>query len=182
MKILCVSDSHLENNILQNITNHYPLMDFYIHCGDSSLNIEAPLLKKYIVVKGNHDDAPFENQILITLDKYRCLILHGNGMNLYIGYQELLEYMETHHIDICFHGHTHIPTFYQQGNKTIINPGSTMINRASYGFGTYAIVTLEDGIAVSFYHHTTFEDCTSLALSDGTKTLEAFRQINNKER
>lgn len=181
MKILCLSDSHLENDILQKVTNHYPSMDMYIHCGDSSLPIGDLLLKKYLVVKGNHDEEAYKEQIMITIDKYRCLILHGNGMNVYAGYETLLKYMNKNKIDICFHGHTHIPVFYQKNNKIIINPGSVMINRASYGFGTYAIVNIEDSITVSFYHHTTFSECTTLALEEGKKTLQTFRQLINKE-
>ena len=182
MKILCVSDSHLENDILKNITNRYPTMDMYVHCGDSSLPIHNTLLTKYLVVKGNHDDADFQEEIIVTIKNYRFLIIHGNKWSVYQGYDELLAYMKSNSIDICFHGHSHVPTFYRQDNKTIINPGSTMINRASYGFGTYAIITIEDSIAVDFYHHITHQKCTKLALEDGKKTLDAFKQLLKKKR
>lgn len=181
MKILCISDSHLENAILKNITATYPSMDMYIHCGDSSLPVDDPLLDNYLVVKGNHDDADFKEEIIVSIAKYRCLIIHGNKWNIYKDYKDLLGYMEKNKIDICFHGHSHVPTFYQKNNKTIINPGSTMINRASYGFGTYAIVTIEDTIEVKFYHHISHKECTKLAISDGKKTLQAFKKLIKKE-
>ena len=59
MNILVVSDSHLFGNDLQRITKLYKnKVDFMIHCGDSSLTLEDPLIHQYdIVVKGNHDVA-----------------------------------------------------------------------------------------------------------------------------
>lgn len=61
MKILVVSDSHLIGDDLQRVTHLYKeKVDLMIHCGDSSLPLNDPIIKKFdIVVKGNHDDAAF---------------------------------------------------------------------------------------------------------------------------
>ena len=58
MKMLVVSDSHMYNDILENITNKWKnKVDLLVHCGDSSLLPDNPLLKDYdIVVHGNHDE------------------------------------------------------------------------------------------------------------------------------
>lgn len=180
MKILCVSDSHLDNEILANITNRYPDMDYYIHCGDSSLVKEDPLLAKYYVVEGNHDSHCFSNSIILEVANYRCLITHGHLEQVYYGYEKIVEYMKKEKIDICFHGHTHVPTFEKIDGKYIINPGSTMINRASYGFGTYAIITLDEQLKISFFHHITHQECTKQVLEEGKKTLQEFKQILKK--
>lgn len=180
MKILCVSDSHLENDILKNITDHYKQMNCYIHCGDSSLPKDDPLLEKYYVVEGNHDYPDFPQDIILQIGRYRCLITHGHHYKVYYGYDELLSYMDKENIDICFHGHTHVPTYYTNHDKIIINPGSTMINRASYGFGTYAIVTIDATVTIQFYHHITHEECTELVLAEGKKTLQEFYQLLKK--
>lgn len=180
MQILCVSDSHLENDILKEITNRYSKMDYYIHCGDSSLDEEDPLLMSYYVVKGNHDISNFPQDIILQLGKFRCLITHGNHYHVYYGYDRLLEYMKKEDIDLCLHGHTHVPTYLKQDRKVIINPGSTMINRASYGFGTYAIISLNQDVEVHFFNHISHQECTEMVLKEGKKTLQEFYQLLKK--
>lgn len=182
MQLLVVSDSHLQNDLLKNITNKYPNMDYYLHCGDSSLEKDDPLLEKYLTVNGNHDKlGTFKTNIIITAGKYNCLITHGNNFNIYYGNEQLLAYMNDYHLDIAFHGHTHVPSYYVANNKYIINPGSIMINRGNYGFGTYAIVTIDDNnIKVTYYHSSTFKECSKLVLRDGKLMLEEFKNYFKK--
>ena len=46
MRYLVVSDTHMYNDIFENITKHfYEHVDIMIHCGDSSLPCHDPLLK-----------------------------------------------------------------------------------------------------------------------------------------
>ena len=179
MRLLIVSDSHMQNEHLQNITNSYPDMDYYLHCGDSMLENDDPLLEKYLTVNGNHDKpGTFVSKIIFRVGKYKCLITHGNDFNVYYGYDELIAFMNHNDLDIAFHGHTHVPAYNIIGNKHIINPGSILINRGSYGFGTFAIVTItDDNIIVNYYHHTYFKECNDLVLRDGMIMLEQFKQI-----
>ena len=179
MKLLILSDTHLQNDLLKNITDKYPGMDYYIHCGDSSLKNDDPLLKKYLTVNGNHDrPGTFKTNIIFNAGKYRCLITHGNKFNIYYVNEQLLAFMKKKHIDIAFHGHTHVPAYTIIENKYIINPGSVMMNRSSYGFGTFAIVTIiNDELEIKYYHSSTFEECTDLVLNDGILMLEEFKKI-----
>lgn len=179
MQLLVLSDTHLQNDLLKKITDKYPNMDYYIHCGDSSLENNDPLLSKYLTVNGNHDQlGTFKTNIIFTAGKYRCLITHGNKFNIYYGNEQLISYMKQNHLDIAFHGHTHVPAYTIIENKHIINPGSVMINRGSYGFGTFAIVTIdENNIDVKFYHSSTYEECSKDVLSDGLIMLEEFKKI-----
>lgn len=179
MQLLVLSDTHLQNDLLKKITDRYPNMDYYIHCGDSSLKNNNPLLTKYLTVNGNHDQlGTFNINIIFKAEKYRCLITHGNKFNIYYGNDQLITFMKKKHIDIAFHGHTHVPVCSVIENKYIINPGSVMINRGSYGFGTFAIVSIiKDNIDVKFYHSSTFEECTDLVLNDGKLMLEKFKSI-----
>ena len=56
-----------------------------------------------------------------------------------------------------------------------------MMNRGSYGFGTFALVSIEDDkIDVHFYHHTTFEEVDQVVLEEGLATLEEFKQLIHK--
>ncbi|MCI9130455.1 YfcE family phosphodiesterase [Thomasclavelia cocleata] len=179
MQLLIISDTHLQNDLLKKITNHYPNMDYYIHCGDSSLEKNNPLLNKYLVVKGNHDKpGVFDTNIVFKVENYNCLITHGNNFNIYHGNEELISYMKKNNLDIAFHGHTHVPAYNIVDNKLIINPGSVMINRGSYGFGTYAIVKIVNSyIDVKFYHSITFEECSKKVLEEGILMLEEFKKI-----
>ena len=48
MRILVVSDSHMYNDILDDITKRWKnKVDLLVHCGDSSLLPNDPLLKDY---------------------------------------------------------------------------------------------------------------------------------------
>lgn len=176
MNILVVSDSHLFGNDLQRITKLYKnKVDFMIHCGDSSLTLEDPLIHQYdIVVKGNHDDAAFP--------KYRVYqdicVTHGHYYNVNYGYDDLIKLCQSHHCHLCLHGHTHVPTHQIHQGIHFINPGSLMMNRGSYGYGTYALVNYENNhTQVTYYHHQTDHPVDESILIEGLELLDEFKQL-----
>lgn len=176
MKILVLSDSHCFNDHLQRITQKYKnKVDLMIHCGDSSLSIDDPLLSPFdIVVKGNHDDADFPRFV----NKYHICVTHGQYYHVYAGYDELIQLCQQLDSHICFHGHTHVPTHQVHQHIHFINPGSIMMNRGSYGYGTYAIVIIEDDfINVEFHHYETDELCDQKILDEGYELLEEFKKM-----
>lgn len=176
MKILVVSDSHLYGRDLQRITELYTSkVDLMIHCGDSSLPSDDPLLLQYdIVVKGNHDDAPFD---IYSVYQDIC-VTHGHKYHVYEGYQELIQLCKEHQCLICFHGHTHVPTHQIIEGIHFINPGSLMMNRGSYGYGTYAIVVYQNqNVKVSYYHHQNDTLCSNDILDEGLELLEEFKKL-----
>ena len=85
----------------------------------------------------------------------------------------------TYRDDYGYNGRLLVPFNYTIiENKYIINPGSVMMNRSSYGFGTFAIVTIiNDELEIKYYHSSTFEECTDLVLNDGILMLEEFKKI-----
>lgn len=178
MRYLVVSDTHMYNDIFERITkNFHEQVDVMIHCGDSSLTPDDQLLTGYHVVRGNHDTSGFPDKIILG----NILITHGHLFHVYHGYKELLDFCHEYHIQYCFHGHTHVPTHQFIEGVHFINPGSTMMNRGSYGFGTFALASIEnDKIDVHFYHHQTFEQVDEMVLSEGLKTLEEFKQLLHK--
>lgn len=176
MKILVVSDSHLFGDDLKRVTFIYKnQVDLMIHCGDSSLPIDDPLIKEYdIVVKGNHDNAPYPH----FMTYQDICVTHGQYYGVYYGYDELIDLCQKHHCYICFHGHTHVPTYQIHQSIHFINPGSLMMNRGSYGYGTYAIVTiLNDEIQVDYYHHHTDQIVDNNILDEGHDLLEEFKTL-----
>lgn len=173
-KILLLSDTHQYNEIFDKL--NYNDYDYLIHCGDSSLQISDPFLNNFFVVKGNHDEEKFPEEIIIEIYEQRYLITHGHLFNVYISYDELLQYMDANNIDVCFHGHTHIPIYKCINNKVIINPGSTMINRGQMGIGTYAVLTVDDNIHIDFYNSKNNE---SVSIDEINKNSLILNDIQN---
>lgn len=179
-KILLISDSHLENEILKNIIDFHSNIDIYIHCGDSCLCYNHPLLNQFIVVRGNHDEDQhlFYNRFL-TVENFRILVTHGHLYDVYNTYTKICNEAKQLKCNLIFHGHTHIATSTLIDNIRIINPGSIMFNRGSYGFGTYAIVTIDqEKCYCNFYHHLTHKIVDNIVINDGITTLNQLKNIS----
>lgn len=179
MRILVVSDSHYFNDQLTKILDHYKNnVDLIIHCGDSSLDKDDSILNHILCVEGNHDHSQFPNYIIHN----NILITHGHLYNIYNGYDELIQLCKDNHCHICFHGHTHIPSYQVIDNIHFINPGSTMINRGSYGFGSFSIVDiLSNSLNIHFYRNDNFENC-DYVLKEGLDLLEELKEFVTKNK
>ncbi|BBH26558.1 phosphoesterase [Intestinibaculum porci] len=177
MKYLIVSDPHMENTILQNIISHeQDHVDTMFCLGDTSLKASDPLLAPFrLVVRGNHD---YDDHFPYTITYNQILLAHGHTYKVYYGYDMLLKAAKENHCQIVLHGHTHVPTHQIIEGIHFINPGSVMINRGSYGFGTYAILETNP-FAIHFYHHTTFEEVKPEILEEGLQTLEEFKKLTS---
>lgn len=176
MKILAISDSHYYNEDLNRILKKYKnSVDCIVHCGDSSLKQDDLLIKQMdIVVKGNHDDEDFP---IYEIYNHIC-VTHGHYYNVYKNYDELLKLCKDNNCFLCIHGHTHVPTFQIYKQIYFINPGSLMMNRGSYGFGTYAIINLDNNqINVDFFHHHTDMHVSNDILTEGLELLDEFKKL-----
>lgn len=175
MKILLISDSHLYEDYLSKVVDKYKnRVDYIIHCGDSSLSKNDPLLKTIdIVVLGNHD--------IIDLPKYaifnNIFVTHGHLYDVYRDYNQLIKICKENNYTVCLHGHTHVSTHLIHEGIHFINPGSLMMNRGSYGYGTYAILDICDSFNVTFYNHITHEICPQSILDEGLDLLEQFKKL-----
>lgn len=180
-KILVVSDTHMENELFSAITTYHQDCDYFVHCGDSSLSYNDPLLNGYITVIGNHDDDPhFDTYRFLKVEDRRILITHGHLYNVYQSYELLYQKAKQMNCSLVLHGHTHIPHIQTIHNITFINPGSVMFNRSHYGYGTYAIVSIDhDQVITHFYHHETHEMVDKIVLTDGIKMLKEFGFTEN---
>lgn len=177
MKILILSDTHMNNDILEDILSYRKDCDLIIHCGDTSLPYHNKYKEIDYIVKGNHDYDENYPTFIIHDD---LLITHGHLYNVYKNYDQLITLCKENNIHYCFHGHTHVPTLQVHEGITFINPGSTMINRGSYGYGTYAIASIDkDSCTCHFYHHITHE-CVDTILEEGYTLLEEFKKLVNE--
>lgn len=180
MKVLVISDSHLYGDDLKRVVEKYKKhVDMMIHCGDSSLPQNDSLMQLFdIVVKGNHD---IDEYPIYQIERDLC-VTHGHYFHIYSGYNELIAFCEKNHCKICFHGHTHVPTHQIHHGIHFINPGSLMMNRGSYAYGTYAIVDYNDSfVDVRYYHHHDDTLCPAKILIEGEELLEEFKIIAKKQ-
>lgn len=58
-----------------------------------------------------------------------------------------------------------------------MNPGSLMVNRGSYAYGTYAIINLFNDIQITFYRSDDDSICPDTILLEGLAQLEEFKKI-----
>lgn len=180
MKLLVISDSHLYEEYLPRVIEKYRNeVDYILHCGDSSLDHDDAILKKIdVIVLGNHDITDFPKYKILD----NIFITHGHLFDVYSGYEKLIEICKENKCSICFHGHTHVPTHQIHEGIHFINPGSLMMNRGSYGYGTYAILDISDQILdLSFYNHVNDELCSQVILHEGLELLEEFKRFASKK-
>lgn len=142
MKILLVSDSHGDHEVLEKLYRQYPKMDLYLHAGDSQENPYS--LVPFISIKGNCD---YDNNFLANLK------LNTPYGYLYIQhlpyFQE--EILNDESIKIIIYGHTHKKDFRKVNNRYYINPGSTTLPRDQEK-GSYCILKIDAlGVDATFF-------------------------------
>ena len=131
MKILLVSDSHGNEELLKQLVRQYPKMDYYLHAGDSGLDRDS--LYPFESVRGNTDYYPFDELIRINTSMGYLLIKHKPWFTN--------EQIKDNHFLI--NGHTHEYRIYSEGEKTFLNPGSLTLPRDGSN-GTYMIIEIEN--------------------------------------
>lgn len=151
-EVLILSDSHGLTTELQDIQERHDVQA-YIHCGDSELSLDSPLLAPYYTVRGNCDwNAPFPEDEVVEIGGLRIFITHGhlygvkrNVMNLQYRAEELAA-------DIVCFGHSHIAYTEKIGEQLFINPGSIRLPR-KIDIPTYAIMRWKtrENITVQYY-------------------------------
>lgn len=148
-KVIVLSDSHGLVNELESIYKfHQDESNFFIHCGDSALSKNHPVLKPYFCVRGNCDFSNFPNELILHIENKKILIVHGHHHDIRYNYDTLYNYAKSHNCELVFYGHTHYPEVYRYKDITFINPGSVLANRGIRG-KTYAIVDIDnDNISV----------------------------------
>lgn len=156
MKLLIVSDSHGDDQILQTLVEHYEgQVDALIHCGDSELSWTDPLRSHFIIVQGNMDfDQDFPLQETTTIADQKILVVHGHRYGVNFGLEQLSLLAQEQAANLVFYGHTHQLACVMDQGRLFLNPGSISQPRGRFVSlrGTYAIVEVADGqIQVQYY-------------------------------
>ena len=126
MKVLIMSDSHGltdEINIIKERHKHDVMT--MIHCGDSELAKNDPVMSGLMAVRGNCDrDSNYPNTVVEEIAGKRFLITHGHLFNVKTTLLNLsLKGEEAEANIICF-GHSHAAGSEFIDGKLYINPGS----------------------------------------------------------
>lgn len=143
IKILVVSDSHGNEEILKNLYYKHQDCSYFLHLGDSQ--IPSFCLQPFISVKGNCDFEDYPPFKEISLPIGKIFYEHGNNY-LYTD----LDYIKSKNCLIYLHGHTHVHYVKNIDGIYIANPGSLTRPRDG-NKGTYLIITIDKDISFNFY-------------------------------
>ncbi|EHL95577.1 phosphodiesterase family protein [Lentilactobacillus parafarraginis F0439] len=156
VKILVVSDSHGDRQIIADLLSRYvDDVTAICHCGDSELPMNDPLAAKMTIVKGNMDTAPFPNDELVVMGGRRLLVTHGHLQQVNQGLLNLELFAKSRNANVVMFGHTHQLGVTMDQGILFINPGSISQPRGQYAAigGTYAILTIDgDHYGVDYYN------------------------------
>ncbi len=143
MKILVISDSHLNNDWTKLKVNY----DLVIHAGDHQMSHEWMIKNTDYFVDGNND---WGNQFIerFVIDGNRFVLVHGDEQHVKNNKNvspELLDLAKKEEAQIVIFGHTHIPLLEKVDGIYFLNPGSISKPRLLNGIKTYAEISIEDG-------------------------------------
>lgn len=156
MKLVVVSDSHGDDQILQTLVDHYEgQVDALIHCGDSELSWDDPLRQHFQIVQGNMDfDQEFPLMVTSQIDHQKVLVVHGHRYGVNFGLEQLSLLAQEQQADLIFYGHTHQLACEMNQGRLFLNPGSISQPRGRFVSlrGTYATVEMiGEQIQVQYY-------------------------------
>ena len=142
MKILICSDTHSDNESLDELVRRHPKMDLYLHAGDSESDEFS--IRPFLSVKGNCDyfsDLPYKR--IIETPMGNLLIQHHPTPD----YQIIKDYQ----VRFFVYGHTHMRRYEEIGSVLFLNPGSISFSRDNHP-GSYIIMDIsKEKYTIDFY-------------------------------
>lgn len=153
-KLIVMSDSHGDRQVVEAIKNHYQgKVDGIFHNGDSELLANDLVWEGIQVVRGNCDiDGSYPNDKVIHFPNVTVAQTHGHLYQINFMWDRLDLFAQEAQADICLYGHLHRADAWQEGKIVFINPGSVSQPRGQVQEKLYALVTVTDKvIRVDFY-------------------------------
>lgn len=152
MKILILSDSHGNHDLVRRAIGQEAPIDLLIHAGDVEGDLEEVLGPKreyeIFAVAGNMDWSDrLPEELCFSAGGHSFYLTHGHRLGVYSGTDRLRACAKEKGADIAVYGHIHIPV-YEKGEDgiTVINPGSIAKPRQEGWKKTYVVMTIgEDG-------------------------------------
>ena len=152
-RILIVSDSHGNNDNVRAAIKKAGRIDTMIHLGDvgyDHLSVERMAGVPTYMVAGNNDYGGFLREwSVIHIGGHKALITHGHRQNVYFGLDRLRYLALEHECDIAMYGHTHVPHL-EEGDVTMLNPGSISLPRQIGHKKTFMIMEIDDDDNINY--------------------------------
>lgn len=144
MKLLVMSDTHGDTEIIKTVIERHPNMDAIIHCGDSELPFNHPYLQDVKKVRGNCDpDKNYPNEVQFEIDGIRVFTTHGHLFNVKSTLMNIYYRAKELEANVVFYGHSHILSIEEIDNILFINPGSLLKPRGIKD-KTYVVIEAEN--------------------------------------
>ena len=150
MKYLIISDTHGSYTELCCILETEKEIKEVIFLGDGLADIQKAKLdypdRNFTCVKGNcdlWDSVPSMN--ILTLDKYKVLITHGDGFDVKSSKLGLRRAAIGMGADIVLYGHTHRQYYEYLEGLYLFNPGSVKPEAATGYIPSYGILDTSEG-------------------------------------
>jgi len=142
LKIVIVSDSHNNFDVLNNIVKDNSDADYYYHLGDSEAD-DPRDIEPFVSVRGNNDYGDiFPTSREFKLGERSFYMEHGHHI-FYGDYHSVLAKAHEKGVNTILFGHTHRYLCIEVDGVLILNPGSCYYNR-DYTAPSYAVMYLED--------------------------------------
>ncbi|WP_179395994.1 metallophosphoesterase [Lacticaseibacillus absianus] len=155
VRLIAVSDTHGDREILATILTQQPGADAYLYAGDAELSATDPLFDTYQAVRGNMDfDAGFPYTRTLDVAGVRVFLTHGHRYGVNYQLEELVEAGQAANADLVVFGHTHQLGVEQHAGMVLLNPGSISQPRGQFAslHGTYAVIDVTPTAITVTYH------------------------------
>lgn len=133
MIIAVVSDTHLNNNMLDKILKETKDADVIFHLGDNvkdALYLEKNFHGDVYYVKGNCDIAVLaDTDKVVEIEGRKFFLTHGHNYRVNYDLNNLYYKAKELNVDVAVYGHTHVKLIENYGDLYILNPGSPSLPR-----------------------------------------------------
>lgn len=153
MKLLIMSDTHGDAEVIREVRDYHTDVETIIHCGDSELPYDHPYLDGVYKVRGNCDrDERYPTEQIIQINDTKIFVTHGHLFNVKSSVLSLTYRAEELGAMICCFGHSHLLGAELIEGILFINPGSLLKPRGRKE-KTYVVVEIKE--------HAYFVNCYS---------------------
>ncbi|MCR4739713.1 MAG: metallophosphoesterase [Lachnospiraceae bacterium] len=153
-KIVIVSDTHRQNELLYRLLELLKPIDMLIHCGDIEGDNEGMIRRAECpvhMVAGNNDYGNMYPSLdVFEIEGHRVLLTHGHRYSIYRTLDPLYYLALENQAEIVMFGHLHVPVMEKKYGITILNPGSLTYPRQANRLPSYIMMTVKDNGSVEY--------------------------------
>jgi uncharacterized protein len=130
MRIVVMSDTHGETDLIDQVRNSVSTVDAVFHCGDSELDTQHESLQDAFVVGGNCDwDSSFAAEVFTEVNGVKVLMTHGHLWQVKSTMLPLSYRAQEVGADVVLFGHSHLIGAELIDGMLFVNPGSLELPR-----------------------------------------------------